>query len=896
LRRFLPSLLFIVVSVTSVHSQSVLDSLTVQVTREQTLSDYFVSLENKHPVRFFYIDEWLASVKVTDASNGKLLRTILDEVVLKSDLTYTVMFGYAIVFAKDPQGLLERENLLRKAVAEQKDITVKVFGDPTKFTPGKKVILSGVIREDNTQSLVANVPIWVNTTEVGSSDVNGNFRIELTGGQHIVRFQNFNYKEKIFDLKIYEDAQLNIILEPAPVVLEEVVVSDQAVVNRRVGQSTLKMANLKRAPLFLGEVDVIKQVQNQPGVTTVGEVASGFNVRGGGVDQNLVLYDGVPIFNTSHALGFFTAFNSDAINQVSFYRGGIPAEYGGRVSSVLDISSKEGSGDVWKGGGGIGIISSYLTIGGPIKRDTTTIIASVRASYSDWMLGLVRSDHQDLANSSLSFYDASLKLSHKFSKSTKLTVSGYTSFDRFSLTNDTVYTSRNIAASARLDKSFSDKLFGSIALSYGSYGYSMQDDDPQTAFHLDYGVTYPSLKLDFNHEGTHKLSFGLHSTMYEFSPGEFRPASNESGARSITITPEKSFESAIYLSDAFYLGEKLFVEGGLRVSMFNRVGPGTVYLYQPDKAIEPRNMIDSVSYGSGDIIKTYTGLEPRFSARYTLGGSSSVKFGYNRMYQYMHLVTNTAAVAPVDIWQSSNTYFKPQIADQFSLGYFRNLAENSYETFVEFFYKKVSNSLDFKDGSQLILNPAPETTLLNGKGTAYGAEFSISKITGRLQGALNYTYSRSWRETNGQFAVEKINNGKQYPSNYDQPHVVQMNWRYGLSRRHYFSGTFVYHTGRPMSVPVATYDVNGVSILQFSDRNSARIPDYHRLDLALIIEGNHRRKKLWDGQWVISFYNVYSRKNAYSVFYKEDNNGLLQPYKLSVIGSIVPSLSYSFKF
>lgn len=868
----------------------------MQVTREQSLSDYFVFLENKHNIRFFFVDEWIASVKVNDASNGKSLRTILDEVVLKSDLTYTVMFGYAIVFAKDPQGLLERENLLRKAVVEQKDITVKVIGDPTKYTPGKKLVLSGVIREETTQSLIGNVPIWVNTTEVGASDANGTFRIELSGGQHVVRFQNFNYKEKIFDLKIYEDGQLNIILEPAPVVLDEVVVSDQAVVNRRVGQSTLKMANLKRSPVFLGEVDIIKQVQNQPGVTTVGEVASGFNVRGGGVDQNLVLYDGVPIFNTSHALGFFTAFNSDAINQVSFYRGGIPAEYGGRVSSVLDISSKEGSGEVWKGGGGIGIISSYLTLGGPIKRDTTTVIASVRASYSDWMLGLVRSDYQDLESSSLSFYDASLKLVHKFNKDTKLTVSGYTSFDRFSLTNDTVYTSRNIAASVRLDKTFSDKLFGSVALTYGSYGYSMQDDDPQTAFHLDYGVTYPSLKIDFNHEGNHKLSFGLHSTLYEFSPGNFRPTSAESGARPVKIAPEKSIESAIYLSDAFYLGEKLFIEGGLRVSMFNRIGPAKVYQYAPDKAIEPRNIIDSVSYASGDIIKTYTGLEPRFSARYNLGNSASIKFGYNRMYQYMHLVTNTAAVAPVDIWQSSNTYFKPQIADQFSLGYFRNLSENTYETFVEFFYKKVSNSLDFKDGSQLILNPTPETTFLNGKGLAYGAEFSISKIAGRLQGALNYTYSRSWRETNGQFAIEKINNGNLYPSNYDQPHVVQANWRYGLSRRHYFSGTFVYHTGRPMSVPIAAYDVNNVSILQFSDRNSARIPDYHRLDLALIIEGNHKRKKLWDGQWVISFYNVYSRKNAYSVFYKEDKNGLLQPYKLSVIGSIVPSLSYSFKF
>jgi hypothetical protein len=896
LKRNLLFLALLFISVSGL-SQNALEETVSDVKEEQPLSTFLLEYEKQHQVRFFFQEEWLTGYTITPQANGKTLLNALTEILKYTDIDFTGMFGYAVIFAKDASVDVARDSILRSASAAKKEIEEYTLGNKATYKPGKQVTLSGVVKDEFSSATLAGVLIMLNGKHISESNSTGHYSISLPAGEQLVEFHFGNYRDKVIDVKIYENSTLGIVLEEMPVVLDEVVVSDQAIVNRRVGQISLKMTELKRSPTFLGEIDIIKQIQNQPGVTTVGEVASGFNVRGGGVDQNLVLYDGVPIFNTSHALGFFTAFNSDAVGQVSFYRGGIPAEYGGRVSSVLNITSKEGPYDKWRGTGGIGIISSHLSLGGPIKRDTTSLLVSVRASYSDWVLHSVKSNYQNVKNSSVAFYDASMKFTHKYSKKTKLTLSGYASNDRFSFTNDSIYGTRNLAGLVQLDHTFSDRLYGSIAASFGRYSYSVVEEDKNAAFKLQYSITYPALRMDFNYDGNqHKLSFGLHNTYYNFAPGNLKPTTEESYTSNVKIPSERSLESAIYLSDAFQLRENILIEGGMRVSMFNRMGAGTIYHYHPDAPMETRNITDSTNYTSGQIMKTYFGLEPRLSIRYSLGVNASVKLGYNRMYQYMHLVTNTAAVTPVDIWQSSNAYFRPQIADQLSLGYYRNLKDDTYETFAEVFYKAVQNTLDFKDGANLILNRHLETALLKGRGRSYGVEFSISKIKGRLLGTLNYTYSRSFRTTNGTFDSEKINKGKEYASNYDQPHVATINWRYNVSRRYFFSGMFTYHTGRPMSLPVSAYTVDGVPIPDFSERNRYRIPDYHRLDLAFIMEGNHKRKKIWDGTWTISVYNVYARKNAYSVFFKDDGDGRLKPYKLSVIGTAIPSLSYSFKF
>jgi hypothetical protein len=876
-------------------AQTVMDIPLKNIKEEKPLADFLSELEKSHPVRFFFLDEWLTPFRVDSHFNGYTLQRLLEELLHDGEVDFNLMHNYAVIFIKDPSKALDRQNILHTATVKKKKIEQQIIGNIRNFAPGKKLVVQGTVRSQ-TDMAISGVLVSVEDLGINTStDNNGRYSLTMVGGEHVMSFRNVSYDEKIIDLRIYESGMLNIGLEEAPILLEEVVVSDQALLNSRVGQSTLKMKDVRRAPAFLGEVDVIKSIQGQAGVTTVGEVASGFNVRGGGVDQNLVLYDGTPIFNTSHALGFFTAFNSDVVSQVSFYRGGIPAEYGGRVSSVLSITSQEGNKEKWTASGGIGIISSHLTVGGPIKKDTTTLILSARSSYSDWMLNAVKSNHRNLQNSSVSFYDGSLKFNHRFNSKTQMVLSGYTSSDRFTLSNDTIYSWKNYAASLRVDHTFSDRFFSSVSLAMGRYAYQLKEEDRGNAFELDYSITYPSLKLDFNYNGKHEFSFGIHNTLYDFSPGALKPTSAESTTRRIKLENEKSLETAVYLSDGFYWRNNIFVEAGLRYSLFNRLGAATVYHYRPDAPRETRNITDSVHYNTNESVKIYHGAEPRLSVRVTLTPRSSIKLGYNRIYQYIHLVTNTAAVAPVDIWQSSNTHFKPQVADQISLGYFRNLGNNTYETFVEAYFKHVQNTLDFKDGADLILNRNLETSLLPGTGESFGVEGSVTKVKGRLIGSANYTFSRSLRVVNGSYPIEKINEGDMFPSNFDQPHVVNLSWRYNISRRYFFSGNFTYHTGRPLSLPQSAYTIDGSPVANFSERNKYRMPDYHRLDVALILEGNHKRKKFLDGTWSISFYNAYARKNVYSVFFQTDKSGTLRPYKLSVIGTIIPSLSYNFK-
>jgi hypothetical protein len=877
----------------SLYSQNVTD-IKLSIQQETPLATALTILEKSHSVKFFYGDDWLDPFYLTEAHNGQTLQTALEDVLKNSGIEFSLMFGYAVIFVKDPTQALAYQSMLQTAVEEKKVVEKIIIGSKTKSLR-KTVALSGIVRDDLSKALLSEVVVLVDNATSIVSDSKGHFSLNISPGLHVITFQLPSYRQKVVDLEIYESGSVDILLEDNPTILEEIEITDQAIVTRGIGQSSIKMVDLKRAPTFLGEADLIKQVQNQPGVTTVGEVATGFNVRGGGVDQNLVLYDGVPIFNTSHALGFFTAFNSDAIENVSFYRGGIPAEYGGRLSSVLDIKSKEGNPLQWKGTGGVGIISSYLTFGGPIKKDTTTFIASFRTSYSDWMLNLVKSNYLDLRKSAVSFYDGSFKLAHKFTNKSKLTFSGYTSHDDYKIRNDTLFSTRNIATALKYDQILRQNFFVSATLSYGEYSYTISDQDVANAFKLKYDIMHPSLKIDFLRDGDHKISFGLHNTYYVFSPGSMEPTTLESDARSTTILKEHSIETALYLQDEFDLTEKLKINGGLRFSIYNRTGPGTVYSYKQGEARELRNVEDSVTYGTGDVMKTYSGLEPRVSLQYQINEFASIKVGYNRMYQYLHLVTNTAAVTPIDVWQSSNAHFRPQISDQFSAGYYKKLHRSSYEAYTEVFYKTAKNALDFKDGSRIILNKNMETALVSGTAEAYGGEFSIAKVKGRLLGTLNYTYSRSLRKIQGLVTSETINNGNYYPTNYDQPHVTNMNWRYGISRRIFFSGNFTYHTGRPISLPGGKYFVDGIPVQDFSERNKYRIPDYHRLDLAFIIESTHKIKKI-DGTWVISFYNVYARKNAYAVFFQDDGTGSLVPYKLSVIGTIIPSVSYSFKF
>lgn len=892
--------LLIALSTVTSNSQSNVLNFPITISQQElplNFTSFVERVEKQYRVRFFFHPDWTGYLKITRAYNNLPLGNVLTQIFAGTEISFVTFEDYGIILLKDHSRAVILEDILTKAIAERKKIQQIIIGNPQDYNPSGNIVLRGTVTDEKTSLPVRNATISVLNESVGTvSNEQGNYELTLAPGEHIVSLRHTNYAEKIIDLQVYSNGRLNLELEEMAILLEEVVIADQAIVNANMGQVNLKMLDVKRAPTFLGEVDLIKQVQVQPGVTTVGEVAAGFNVRGGGVDQNLILFDGIQIFNSSHALGFFTAANTDAISQVSFYKSAIPAEFGGRASSVMNVSFKEGDYTRWSGSGGIGIISSHATLHGPIKKDTTSVLASFRTTYSNWMLDLVNSEYSSLKNSSVYFYDGTFKLAHKFSNRSKITLSGYSSQDRIRLTTDTLFQWSNLATSVRWDKEGNEHLFYSLAFGVGSYQYILEEPEALQAFKLAYRITYPTLKADFNYTKNRPVSFGFHSTAYLMNPGTLNPLTSESTVKPIQINDEQGLETAFYYSESFNWNDKIFLDAGIRYVLYAQFGPATIYKYQPNEPLEPQNIVDSTTYNPGAVVKLYHGPEPRFSFRYALNTTSSIKVGYNRIHQFLHLISNTAAITPADVWQISNPFLRPQRADQIAAGYFRNFKENTFEVFGEAFYKHIANILEFKDGAQLILNDKLETALLPGTSKVYGIELSAAKLSGKLQGSVNYTWSRSLRQVDGAFDAEQINGGTWYPSNFDQPHIVNATWRVGITRRQFFSGTFTYHTGRPISLPAQVFYVDGIPVSNFPERNTYRLPDYHRLDLAFIIEGNHKRKKLWDGTWIVSAYNVYARKNAYSVFFQPDSFGILRPYQLSVVGTIIPSITYNFKF
>ena len=650
------------------------------------LSDYFEELEKSDTVKFFYLPDWIANTTIEQNYAGKTIEYFLEDIFRSTSIEFQVVSDYAIILIKDPSQSILRDRLLSTASKELKKIEPIIIGSPSAGRVGRVTLTGGVTDEKSKDPLVGASVIIQDLDEGVTTDIDGNFTISIPSGQHILNVRYFNYEDKVYDLQIYEDGSLNVPLSETPTLLEEVVVTDKAfsnVMGNRGGQTTIKLAEIKRMPSFMGQVDLIRQVQTLPGVTSVGEVATGFNVRGGGVDQNLVLYDGINVFNISHVFGFFSAFNSDALKEVSFYRGGIPAEFGGRVSSVLNISVKEGNFEKWEGNGGIGIIASNFTAGGPIVKDKTSAIISLRSSYSDWLLKKVKTNYQDIQNSSVAFYDASLKLSHLISNDTKLQFTAYISQDKFGLPTDTVYRWHNRMGVFRLDHNFNDKLGGSLTAGVGNYSYTVEDEEPGNAFELGFGVTYPTLKADFNYNfGNHKLNFGANSVYYRYNPGSINPSSDESLVRPQQLNKQNTLENAIYFSENFQWQERFNIDLGVRYSMYSSYGLANVYVYEPGLPKEVTSITDTLSFAKGDKVKSYTGLEPRFSVRYSFTPEASVKAGFNRIYQYTHLISNSAAVAPIDIWQPSNYHFQPQYADQVSIGFFKDFKEKTYETFV----------------------------------------------------------------------------------------------------------------------------------------------------------------------------------------------------------------------
>jgi hypothetical protein len=763
-----------------------------------------------------------------------------------------------------------------------------------------RVTVAGYVRELKSGEAIAGATIMVDSLTIGvSTDQYGYYSILLTRGKHTLRISSAGMKDTRRQIVLNADGKLNVEMVEDIVSLKAVTVSAEKTSNIKsvqMGVNKLSMRTIRQVPVVFGESDVLKVVLTLPGVTSAGEASNGFNVRGGSTDQNLILFNDATIYNPSHLFGFFSAFDPDVVKGIELYKSSIPEKYGGRLSSVLDITGQDGNNKKWTGTAGIGPLTSKLTLEGPIQKDKTSIIVGGRTTYSNWILGLL--PNTAYSNSKAGFYDVSLHITHIMNAKNTLYLTGYVSNDYFNLTNDTTYRYGNLNANIKWKHLFSNRLYNTITLGTDHYQYSVSSSaNPVNAFKLGFKIDQQTFRSDFSYTpgNNHTISFGLNAVYYKLHPGTFDPEGSQSLVVRNVVPPEQGLESALYLGDNYTINSNLVLSAGIRYSIFNYLGPHDVYNYQPGIPKDTTTIVDTSVYKSGKIIKTYAAPEIRVGLRYILNDESSIKLSFNTTQQYIHMLSNTVTIAPTDIWKLSDPYIHPQQGEQISLGYYRNFKSNTIEASVEGYYKRIRHYLDYKSGAELLLNSHIETDVINTEGKAYGIEFLLKKTAGRLNGWLSYTYSRTFLKQDDPLAGQTINQGNYYPASFDKPNVLNLIGNYRFSLRYSVSMNVVYSTGRPITLPIAVFYRGNTIGLLYSDRNQYRIPDYFRTDLSFTIEGNHKVKQKTHNSWSFGVYNLTARQNAYSVYYVVEN-GKVKGYQLSIFGTAIPFVTFNLKF
>ncbi len=773
------------------------------------------------------------------------------------------------------------------------------IGVKTPGAKGETAVVSLYVVSSKTKEPIPGSSVSVDDKGfVASADSNGVYNLTISKGRHTLTINSFGKKPAIRHLIVYSDGTLPVEMDDEVKVLEDVYVStlrNNSVNRAQMGVERLNIKSIRNVPAVFGEADVLRVILTLPGVKSVGEASTGFNVRGGGTDQNLILFNDATIYNPSHFFGFFSAFNPEVIKDVELYKSSIPAKYGGRLSSVLNITGREGNKEKFTGSAGIGILTSRVNIEGPIKKDKSSFILGARTTYANWLLKLLPEAYK---NSAASFYDVNLLVSQKINAKNDLYLTGYLSADKFRLNNDTTYGYQNKSASVKWRHIFNSKLESAFIAGYDGYSYNNSSENNKlNAYKMSFDVSQYNLKGDFTYtvNPNQMIDFGFSSIFYKLNPGSFVPVGPSSLVAPNIIATEQALESALYVNDRYDISKKLSVNGGLRYSIFNYLGPGSVNVYAAGLPMDESSLIKEAQYPAGKIIKTYQGPEVRFSAKYSIAKDASVKLGYNTLRQYIHMLSNTTAISPTDVWKLSDYNIRPQYGDQISLGLFKNFGKDSIETSIEVYYKRLENILDYKSGAQLVLNPHIETDVINTKGKAYGVEFMVKKRVGKLNGWFSYTYSRTLLRMDDVNIGPVINGGKYYPSNYDKPHDATLVGNYAVNHRFSVSLNVTYSTGRPITLPIGTYYYSGSQRALYSDRNAYRIPDYFRSDFAMNIDGNHKIHQLTHNSWTIGVYNLTGRKNPYSVYYTSEN-GVINGYKLSIFGSAIPFINYNIRF
>ncbi len=878
----------------------------------QSFKDFVLKVESRYPVKFFYNEEWIKNLTLGSYGDKQMLNEILDTLFKGKSIYYysagtgNIMLTKYLAIKTVKKKPAENQSYIpgmdysedRGAKSSGGNLVVDI-GNPADRNKAGNVTISGYITNEVTKEPVAGVTVYIPKLSAGTmSNAYGFYKISVPRGTYSARFTFIGMKERTIDLNLFSPGELNIEMKSVLVPLKEAVITaekDITLQRVEVGVEKININSFRLMPTSMGESDITKSVLLIPGVNSVGEGSAGFNVRGGSADQNLILLYGAPVYNSSHFFGFFSAVNSDIIKDVTLYKGGIPGRYGGRLSSVMDIIPRDGNRREFAGNAGISPITTHFVCEGPVLKDTVFYLIAGRTTYSNWILRFI--DDPALMNSRAFFNDLNARIAYDINRNDKVDFSVYYSYDSFRFNSDTTYKYQNNIVSSRWRHYFSSRFFSVFTINNSFYKYDISSQRvPQEAFVLTHRINSTGFKADFNwFPGRHEFNFGTDLNRYDVMPGNYMPAGDSSIVIPNSIERQRAIEAAIYFEDKYIVTDYLTVNAGLRFASFFAMGPQTVFIYNPAFTRSVSSVVDTVTFDRRNIYKTYAGPELRLSANFRLNDNSSFKLNYNHTRQYLHLLSNTASISPSDTWKLSDYHLQPQSGDQFAAGYYRMLNKNKIEVSAEIYYKKIDNMVDFKGGTDLIMNEHIERDLINVSGKAYGLELLVKKPVGRTRWSIGYTYSRVLIRSKGSFNEELINSGNWFPANFDRPHDLIFTFNYLHSRRVSFSANYNFSSGRPVTYPVSSYAIGDIVITHYSERNKYRIPNYSRLDLSVTVSGTLKSKKIAHPHWIFSIYNVTGRNNVYSVFFKNVNN-TVRGYYLTVFDRPIPSISFNFDF
>lgn len=909
--------IFLIISLT----HSLFGQQNVELKRsytDQNLMEFFKSMEEEQGLSFFFRHEWIDSLNTGSLKAGTGLEKVLEDILSGTELNFHINDHQVYIYQGSAlvAELPEFEKYKIKATEVKpmsgsevvgKYIRTENMSEEKFITIGRKIegnnrtvcLVNGRITNRVTGEALIGATIILKESGAGTiTDVNGDFHLRVLSGKHQISVNHMAMKEMLYGLNVLSSGNMSIELENELIELEEVTVIDKRhsnVEGMMMGFDRISTKAMKEIPVVMGEKDILKVAQMLPGVQNAGEGSSGFNVRGGSADQNMFYINKISIYNTSHLFGFFTAFSPDIISDFSLYKNNVPSKYGGRIASIFEINTRPGHKDHFYAQGGISPITGHFSIEGPIVKEKVTFVASLRSTYSDWILKRV--NDQDIRNSNASFYDGTIGINADVNKNNRIEAFFYQSSDKFSLSSKNDYSYANTGGSLSWDHKFSDKFSLDLSAASSNYQFSTTDKNNITeAYSHDYYIRHNEARADFLLiPDNHRIEFGVNSVLYDLNRGDILPYGVESNRIPVYLGTEQGLENSIYLSDEYKIHQRLTILAGLRYSFYNFMGPVDVNHYISGLPLNKYNIIDVEQFGKGSSAKTYSGLEPRAAINYRVGQNTSVKASYNRLRQYLFLLSNTIAIAPNDQWKLTDYHISPPVSDQLSVGFYHDFKEAGINISVEAYKKWVQDVVEYKDGADFISQDPLETQILQGSQDSKGLEFMVKKNTNRLTGWLSYTYSRSTILINGLHDIEKINKGTPFPSNFDRPHSINLVSNIRVSRRVSFSSNVVYSTGRPVTLPIAAYFSEGEKYLLYSDRNQYRLPDYFRVDFSVNLEGNLKYKKMAHSYWMLNIYNATGRHNAYSVFY-EVEDGQVLGYQLSIFAQPIVTLSWNFKF